>query len=57
MAVTAATAVLPTGPSLQRRAGLGPWFAVTPMLGWLALFVIVPTLMLVVVSFCERDAL
>ena len=27
------------------------------MLGWLALFVIVPTLMLLVISFCERDAL
>jgi len=57
MAVTAATAALATGPSQQRRAGLGPWFAVTPMMGWLLLFVIVPTLMLVVVSFCERDSL
>ena len=35
----------------------GPWFFLTPMLGWLLLFVIVPTLMLVVISFCERDAL
>ncbi len=57
MAVTAATAALASGPSHQRRAGLGPWFAVTPMMGWLLLFVIVPTLMLVVVSFCERDSL
>jgi spermidine/putrescine transport system permease protein len=57
MAVTAATAALASGPSQQRRAGLGPWFAVTPMMGWLLLFVIVPTLMLVVVSFCERDSL
>jgi spermidine/putrescine transport system permease protein len=27
------------------------------MMGWLLLFVIVPTLMLVVISFCERDSL
>ncbi len=57
MAVTAATAALVSGSSQQRRAGLGPWFAVTPMMGWLLLFVIVPTLMLLVVSFCERDSL
>ena len=57
MAVTAATAALANGPSQQRRAGLGPWLAVTPMMGWLFLFVIVPTLMLVVISFCERDSL
>jgi spermidine/putrescine transport system permease protein len=48
---------LASGPSQQRRAGLGPWLAVTPMMGWLLLFVIVPTLMLVVISFCERDSL
>ena len=57
MAITAATAVLTSGPSQQRRAGIGPWLAVTPMMGWLLLFVIVPTLMLVVISFCERDSL
>lgn len=52
-----AAATMATGPSLQRRAGPGPWFFITPMMGWLLLFVIVPTLMLVVVSFCERDSL
>jgi spermidine/putrescine transport system permease protein len=57
VAITAATAVLTSGPSQQRRAGIGPWLAVTPMMGWLLLFVIVPTLMLVVISFCERDSL
>ncbi|MFZ9932728.1 MAG: ABC transporter permease [Chthoniobacterales bacterium] len=56
MAITAAAA-LDSGPSHKRRAGRGPWFCLTPMLGWLLLFVIVPTLMLVVVSFCERDSL
>ena len=57
MAVTAAAAALASGPSHQRRAGWGPWLFLTPMLGWLLLFVVVPTLMLVVISFCERDSL
>lgn len=57
MSITAAAAAPATGPSLQRRAGPGPWLCLAPMLGWLLLFVIVPTLMLTVVSFCERDAL
>lgn len=58
MAVTAATASLTRNPSAsRRRAGLGPWMFLGPMVGWLLLFVVVPTLMLVVVSFCERDSL
>ena len=57
MAVTAAAAALASDPSHQRRAGWGPWLFLTPMLGWLLLFVVVPTLMLVVISFCERDSL
>jgi spermidine/putrescine transport system permease protein len=58
MAVTAAaTNALAAASSHQRRAGLGPWLCVVPMIGWLVLFVVIPTLMLVVVSFCERDAL
>ena len=57
MAVTAAAAALTPGPSHQRRAGWGPWLFLTPMLGGLLLFVVVPTLMLVVISFCERDSL
>jgi spermidine/putrescine transport system permease protein len=58
MAVTAAaTTALAAASSQQRRAGLGPWLCVAPMIGWLVLFVVIPTLMLVVVSFCERDAL
>jgi spermidine/putrescine transport system permease protein len=57
MAATAEVTALAPGPSLQRRAGPGPWFFLTPTLGWLALFVIIPCLMLVVVSFGERDSL
>ena len=57
MAVSAAAITLATTPSQRRRPGPGPWFFLTPMLGWLLLFVVVPTLMLVVVSMCERDSL
>jgi spermidine/putrescine transport system permease protein len=57
MAVPAAATPPATGPLLPRRAGLGAWFFLTPMLGWLLLFVIVPAVMLVVVSFSERDSL
>ncbi len=41
----------------QHRPGWGAWLCLSPMLLWLALFVVTPTLMLVVISFCERDAL
>lgn len=41
----------------KRRPGLGAWFFLTPLLGWIVLFVIIPTLMLVFISFCERDSL
>ena len=44
-------------PSHQRRTGVGPWLCVAPILAWLVIFVVVPTLMLVVVSFCQREAL
>jgi len=33
------------------------WLVLLPLLAWLAIFVVVPTLMLVCVSFAERDAL
>jgi spermidine/putrescine transport system permease protein len=41
----------------QRRPGLGAWFFFLPLLLWLALFVVAPTLLLVAISFAERDAL
>lgn len=37
------------------RPGWKAWALLTPMLLWLVLFVIVPGLILVVYSFCERD--
>lgn len=42
---------------LRRRPGILPWLVLAPLLLWLVLFVVVPTIMLVVVSFAERDAL
>jgi spermidine/putrescine transport system permease protein len=44
-------------PPNQRRPGLGPWFCLVPMLGWLTIFVILPVIMLLVVSFSGRDDL
>jgi len=43
--------------TLKPRPGLGPWFSVSPLLLWLSLFVIVPTLLLVVASFCDRSGI
>ena len=31
------------------------WLLGLPLLGWLLLFVVAPTVLLVVISFCERD--
>ena len=41
----------------QQRASFGSWLLLAPMLGWLALFVIIPALVLLAVSFSERDTL
>lgn len=41
----------------RRRPGLAAWLVLGPLLAWLVLFIVVPTIMLVVVSFAERDAL
>ena len=40
-----------------RRPGLLGWLLLTPMLAWLIAFVIAPTLILLVYSFCQRDDL
>jgi len=44
---------LASGPRASWRA----WLLLAPMLGWLALFVIAPTAILLVYSFCDRDEL
>ncbi|MEA3211777.1 MAG: spermidine/putrescine transport system permease protein [Chthoniobacter sp.] len=41
----------------QRPPGLAGWLLMTPMLVWLFAFVIAPTLILAVYSFCQRDEL
>lgn len=41
----------------RRQPGLAAWLVLLPLLAWLVLFIVVPTIMLVVVSFAERDAL
>ncbi len=41
----------------QRRPGLLGWALITPMLLWLVAFVVVPTAILLVFSFCQRDEL
>jgi spermidine/putrescine transport system permease protein len=41
----------------QRRPGVVGWLLMTPMLLWLVAFVVVPTAILFVYSFCQRDEL
>ncbi|MDR3403602.1 MAG: ABC transporter permease [Chthoniobacter sp.] len=54
--VVTPTAV-PKAPGTQRRPGFLGWLLMTPMLLWLVAFVIVPTAILFVYSFCQRDEL
>ena len=42
---------------MGRRPGVVGWLMLAPMLLWLAAFVVVPTVILGVYSFCERDEL
>jgi len=41
----------------ERRPGWGAWLFMAPLLLWLLLFVIAPTILLVIYSFAERDSL
>jgi len=47
----------PSSGAYERRPGWGAWLFLTPLLLWLILFVIIPTGMLFVTSFAERDSL
>src|SRR5262245_31071323 len=40
-----------------RRAGLRGWLLLSPLLAWMAAFVVAPTLIMLVYSFCQRDEL
>jgi spermidine/putrescine transport system permease protein len=44
-----------SGAGAQRAPRAGAWLLLAPLLAWLAMFVVVPTLLLVVISFCTRD--
>jgi spermidine/putrescine transport system permease protein len=44
-------------PASERRPGWGAWLLMAPLLLWLLLFVIAPTVLLVVCGFAERDEL
>ena len=46
-----------TASDRQEKAGWKAWLLFAPVLLWLALFVLAPTLNLVFTSFCSRDAL
>lgn len=46
-----------TTASGQRQPGTTGWLLLSPMLLWLALFVVAPTAILFVYSFCQRDEL
>ena len=53
----APTGVAPPLGAHHRTPGLLAWIILSPLLLWLLLFVVAPTLMLTAVSFAERDAL
>lgn len=41
----------------KRAPGWGAWLFLAPLIAWIVLFVVVPTLLLVVMSFAQRDSL
>jgi len=51
------TTTVPEVAAGQRRPGLFGWLMMAPMLLWLVAFVVVPTAILFVYSFCQRDEL
>ena len=50
-----APAQAPAVAHARHTPGTGAWLLLSPLIAWLALFVAVPGLMLVVISFCARD--
>jgi spermidine/putrescine transport system permease protein len=58
MAATAVPTDAPADTSAyERRPGWGAWLFMAPLLLWLVLFVVAPTILLVIYSFAERDVL
>jgi spermidine/putrescine transport system permease protein len=56
-AVVPAANPVSTSAAFERRPGLGAWLFMTPLLVWLILFVVAPSILLIVYSFAERDVL
>ncbi|MEI6337172.1 MAG: ABC transporter permease [Verrucomicrobiota bacterium] len=50
-------AVAADASSFQRKPGLMAWLVLLPLLAWLVIFVVVPTVMLVLLSFGEQKGL
>ncbi len=57
MARRAAATSLNAEIAYQRPAGVLAWVTIAPLLAWLALFVVVPTVMLIVLSLGEQKGL
>ncbi|HSN97464.1 MAG TPA: hypothetical protein VLS89_04165, partial [Candidatus Nanopelagicales bacterium] len=55
--MTPTTGHLPELHGSQRRPGLRGWLLFAPLLLWLLAFVVAPTAIMLVYSFCQRDEL
>lgn len=51
------TAGMPDFQGAAQRPGLRGWLLMSPLLLWMAAFVVAPTLIMFVYSFCQRDEL
>ena len=54
---TGTTAVTAAAPTRQREPGRAAWLLVAPLFAWVAVFVVAPTLIMLVYSFSERGTL
>ena len=49
------TAGMPDFQGTAQKPGLRGWLLMSPLLLWMAAFVVAPTLIMLVDSFCQRD--
>ncbi|MGA7395731.1 MAG: hypothetical protein WBW78_24020, partial [Terrimicrobiaceae bacterium] len=57
MAAVAAATAARADTVYKRRPGLSAWLVLAPLLAWLIVFVVIPTIMLVLLSFGEQKGL
>ena len=57
MAAVTATTVKQAGAAHQRHPNVLAWLVFAPLLAWLVAFVVVPTIVLVLLSFGEQKGL